>query len=161
MKPFRFQTGFHSGTITQLVDRHASKTFFFQIFFYTTGRWPRQSASGVPIDRGSKLEERRRTFPALFPKALCLPILQCRMESTEWNTVATISVLIGLMSRVQSEKSPLAWNRDALLDGGCRYRQPDVVRCLDSMIGARDELRFTFMGDSRVRQMFFSFLEVP
>ena len=92
---------------------------------------------------------------------LCVLILQCRMELIEWNTVVAFSVVIGLMSHVQSEKSPLPWNRDALLDGGCRYRQPDVVRCLDLIRGARDKLRFTFMGDSRVRQMFFSFIEVP
>ena len=83
------------------------------------------------------------------------------MELIEWNTVVAFSVVIGLMSHVQSEKSPLPWNRDALLDGGCRYRQPDVVRCLDSIVGARDKLRFAFMGDSRVRQMFYSFVEVP
>ena len=83
------------------------------------------------------------------------------MELIEWNTVVAFSVVIGLMSHVQSEKSPLPWNREALVDGGLRYRQPDVVRCLDSIRGARDKLRFTFMGDSRVRQMFFSFIEVP
>ena len=31
---------------------------------------------------------------------------------------------------------PFPWNRDALLDGGCRYRQPDAVRCLDSIRGS-------------------------
>ena len=82
------------------------------------------------------------------------------MLAMELNAFSVFCICVGLMSHVQSEKSPLPWNRDALLDGGCRYRQPDVVHCLNSIRGARDKLRFAFMGDSRDRQRFFSFVEV-
>ena len=82
------------------------------------------------------------------------------VRAMELKAFSVFCICVGLMSHVQSEKSPLPWNRDALLDGGCRYRQPDVVHCLNSIRGARDKLRFAFMGDSRDRQRFFSFVEV-
>ena len=107
------------------------------------------------------IEQKFRRFSCTGLPQRPSPPSQTSVRAMELNVFSVFCICIGLVSNVQSEKSPLPWNREALVDGGCRYRQPDVVRCLDSMRGSRNQLKFAFMGDSRVRQMFFSSLEVP